>query len=267
MQAAGSSNSEQSGVVLVPGFMTDDSLWAAMATALSTAGPLHYANLNAGDSIAALARHVLAGCPPTFVLVGFSMGGYVAREIVRLAPQRVRALVLIASSARADTPLLARQRAEAAQAVPATAFRGLSRGAIAASLHPRLARDAAMVERVRAMGVAVGHDVFVRLSLLRRGDDRDRLGVIGCPTLVIAAAQDQLRGLDEARELVDGIPGATLHIIDDAGHMLPLEQPDLLARTMLTWLERLPQRALADGAPSDQSDEISFAPQAVLSSL
>lgn len=227
------------GMVLIQGFMLDETLWRDVEPQLSALAPLIHADLRSGETIAAMAEHILATCPPRFVLVGFSLGGYVAREIARRAPQRVIALVLIATSAQPDGPEHA-QRKRAAQAISVAGFRGMSRAALAASLHPRLATDDAMIERLRLMNVRLGHEVFLRKSMLDRGDDRDRLQAIACPTLVIAGADDRLRRADEARELADGIPGAQLIVIENSGHMIPLEQPAMLAAVVASWLAALP---------------------------
>lgn len=228
-------------LVLIPGFMLDETLWRELEPQLSALGPVIHADLRAGETIAAMADHILASCPPRFVLLGFSLGGYVAREIARRVPQRVIALILIATSAQPDGPEHA-QRKRAAQATSAAGFRGMSRAALAASLHPRLATDDALIERLRLMNVRLGHEVFVRQSTLDRGDDRQRLQDIACPTLVIAAADDRLRRPEEARELADGIPGATLVVIEDSGHMIPIEQPEALAAAVTCWLAALPKQ-------------------------
>lgn len=223
-------------VLLVPGFMTDGDLWSDMTETLAAIGPAVYADLGDGDTIAAMASHAVISCPSPCVLVGFSMGGYIAREMVRLAPEKISALVLIATSARADTPQQTQRKANASRTVSASSYRGLSTPAIKASLAPQHANDQPLIERVHAMGLRLGYDEFIRQSTLARPGDLDRLGDIHCPTLVIAATEDQLRSMDEARELRDGIPGATLQIIEDSGHMVPLEQPGALAAAMISWL-------------------------------
>lgn len=222
-------------LVLIPGYMLDDALWDGMLPHLPPELPLHYASLAEGDSIAAMAQAVLAACPAQFSLLGFSMGGYVAREIVRRAPHRVQALVLVATSSRADSPLIAEQRGKAARATPHGPFRGLGRAAVAQSLHPDNAGNEALVAQVRAMGERLGREVFIRQSLIVRGADTAQLGGIVCPTLVVHGADDQLRSLEEAQELAQGIPGARLHVVAQAGHLIPLEQPQVLARLLAEW--------------------------------
>ncbi|EIZ83821.1 alpha/beta hydrolase fold protein [Methylobacterium sp. GXF4] len=223
-------------LVLLPGFMTDPDLWADMLPRLAPVGPVLHGDLTRDSGIDAMARRVAAAAPERFALLGFSMGGYVAREIARLAPERVRALVLIATSARADTPAQARRKAAAVENVRRRGFSGLSRAAILGSVHPDRAGDAALIARIRAMGDRLGGDVFLRQAGEDRTSDLDRLGAIACPTRVVAAAQDGLRSLDEARELQAGIPGAALTVIDGSGHMLPMEAPDALAEAVVPWL-------------------------------
>ncbi len=224
-------------ILLVPGFMADETLWNDMTAALERFGPIVHADLRHDTSVEAMARRALATAPAEFLLVGFSMGGYVARAIARQAPGRVRALVLVATSTRPDSPALQQRKGAIGKAAPSIAFSGLSRTAVATSLHPRERDNEAMIERVRAMGMRLGGEVFRRQSVLDRPGDLDRLGEIQCPTLVVAAAQDRLRSVEESREMADAIPGAVLEVIEDSGHMIPIEAPQHLLGVMVPWLE------------------------------
>ncbi|MBK5569383.1 alpha/beta hydrolase [Ensifer sp. SSB1] len=227
--------------ILVPGFMLDADLWRDVAPALSDFGPVSYADLSQDSSIAAMARRALAEAPPKFVLVGFSMGGYVAREIVRQAAGRVSALVLVATSARGDSNVELQRKAAISGQTGSAVFKGLSRVAVASSLHPDNADRADIVERIQAAGQRLGGDVFRRQSLIDRRDERDDLKTINCPTLVIAGEQDRLRSRAEALELHEGIAGSGLEVIENTGHMVPMEAPQCLATVMGEWLDR--QRA------------------------
>jgi pimeloyl-ACP methyl ester carboxylesterase len=226
-------------LLLIPGFMADATLWDAMTDDLAPLGPMIATDLSRGEDIETMAAAILGDAPDSFVAVGFSMGGYVARELARIAPERVTALILIATSARGDTDELIRQRRSALKAAP-RAFKGLSRPAIVSSLHPDLAGDDAMISRVRDMGLRLGGEVFHRQSAMARAGDLDRLDEITQPTLIVTADADRLRGPEEAEELHQGIKGATLVHIARSGHMIPLEQPQALAKVMTDWLARLP---------------------------
>lgn len=226
-------------ILLIPGYMADDTLWDDVRPALARFGPIMHADLRHDASIEAMAVRALADAPASFILVGFSMGGYVAREIARLAPERVRALVLIATSTRPDTPSLRQSRGTVGKAAASVSFSGLSKTAIATSLHPKQAGNEALIERVRAMGVRLGGEVFRRQSSIVRAGDLARLQAIRCPTLVIAAGQDRLRSREESEELHAGIAGAEMAIIEDSGHMIPIEAPQALLAVVLPWLDRV----------------------------
>ena len=219
--------------------MLDETLWDDVTKGLDQFGPLVHADLRHDATIEAMASRALANAPCSFILVGFSMGGYVAREIARLAPGRVRALVLIATSTRPDSPALRHSRGTVGTAAASVSFSGLSRTAIATSLHPKERDNDALIERVRAMGARLGGEVFRRQSALERAGDRDRLHEIRCPTLVVAAGQDRLRSRVESDELHAGIPDADYVVIEESGHMLPLEAPEALLAAVLPWLERV----------------------------
>lgn len=225
-------------ILLVPGYMADEALWDDVLAPLARFGPVTHADLRHDSSIEAMAARALACAPARFILVGFSMGGYVAREMARLAPERVRALVLIATSTRADTPALRQSRGTVGKAAVSVAFSGLSKTAIATSLHPKQAGNEALVERVRAMGVRLGGEVFRRQSAIVRTDDRGRLHEIRCPTLIVAAGQDRLRSREESEEMHAGLPGSELAVIEDSGHMVPIEAPQALLAILEPWLEK-----------------------------
>ena len=226
-------------IVLVPGYMLDDDLWADVAEALARVGSLSHADLSHDATIEEMASRLLEQAPERFVLIGFSMGGYVAREVVRRAPTRVMGLILIATSSQGDTEVQAQRKATVARAPSSSKFGGLSRGAILSSLGTAHA-DEPLIARIRAMSIRLGGDVFKRQSNLVRTGDTDQLGSIGCPTLVVAAADDRLRSLDEAMELHAGIPGSALAVIQNTGHMIPLEVPGELLDVILPWLSALP---------------------------
>lgn len=226
-------------ILLVPGYMADETLWDDVRARLAPFGPLVHADLRHDASLEAMARRALRDAPPSFILVGFSMGGYVAREIVRQAPERVRALVQIASSTRPDSDAVRQGKRAVMRAAPSVSFAGLSRTAIASSLHPRHADNDALIERVRQMGVRLGAEAFRNQSSVERPGDLHLLDGIRCPTLVIAAGHDRLRSLDEAQELHAGIAGAQFALIEDSGHMIPLEAPQALGDVLVPWLEGL----------------------------
>jgi pimeloyl-ACP methyl ester carboxylesterase len=216
-------------LVLIPGFMTDSDLWRDVYPFWSEKH-LIYADFSKGSSIKDLATHILENLPQKFMLLGFSMGGYVARQITYLAPERVEALILVGTSSRAGSP--------SPRNVSAQSFKGLSTQALATALHPAHAKDTILLDRLKAMSVRGGATLYERLSQMERASDFTQLHHIRCPTLVIAGANDQLRPLGDAEELAEALK-APLCIIEDCGHMIPLEKPEELGRLVADWLARL----------------------------
>lgn len=226
-------------MVLVPGFMADASLWDDVVPVLRRIGPISHADLSAIASIMEMAHGVLAKAPARLSVIGFSMGGYVVREMARIAPERVQALVLVATSARADTPEQSQRKMAAVGLLTDANFTGLSRKIVVSSLHPDHAANEAMIERIQAMSRRLGREAFMRQATLMRESDLDRLDEIRCPTLIIAAGHDRLRSLQEARELQQGIPSADFEIIQASGHMVPIEAPIQFSAIVTAWLGKI----------------------------
>jgi len=219
-------------LTLIPGFMLDRDLWSDIAGDLAPFGPLTFADTTAAASIEEMARQALEASAPRFSLIGFSMGGYVARAMQRLAPERVERLVLIATSTRPDGQTQASRRAAPADTAR---YSGMSRVAIRRSLAPEREADAELVERIREMSLRLGGAVFARQAALHRTSDLALLGGITCPALVLAGRQDRLRALEEAEEMAAAIPGARLEVLD-TGHMIPMEAPERCARLLCNFL-------------------------------
>ena len=216
-------------LVLIPGFMTDDDLWRDISPFLSDRD-IVYASLNEGSSIEELATRLLERLPQRFILLGFSMGGYVARQIAYSAPTRVEALILVGTSSRAGAP--------SSQTSSPQSFKGLSTRALARALHPSRASCRSLLDRLRAMSIRGGGDLYARLSTMERKSDHSKLGLITCPTLVVAAANDLLRPLEEGQELADAL-NTPLVVVEDCGHMVPMEKPEKLSKIIQDWLASL----------------------------
>jgi len=225
-------------IVLIPGYMTDDRLWDDIVEPLQRHGAvLTFAQLDRGESMDEIAEQIIKNCPPTFALLGFSMGGYIARKIVQRIPERVTSLILAATSSRADSEQQRRTKASAADAVSPHSYNGLSNLSLGHSLHQDRSRDPVLLQRLKSMGQRLGYDVFVRQSRLDRNADTELLAQIHCPTLVIAAKNDRMRSLLESTELQENIPDSELRVIEDCGHMIPLEQPAAFCEEIIGWLK------------------------------
>ena len=223
-------------LVLLPGFMCDADLWADMADDLAMLGRPHYGNVYDDDSLAGMARRVLDDAPARFVLVGFSMGGFVARVLALMAPARVTGVAFVASSARGysaseNTSKQAKFTVRRAPRPDNTA--GLSR-----ALHPERETDPVLLDRLRGMSRRLGPDVLARQLALVRHDGYADLERITCPSLVVACRQDRMRRFEETERMAQHLPQARFEVLEDCGHMAPLERPRELAALLADWIER-----------------------------
>lgn len=224
-------------LLLLPGFLCDEDLWRDQLEGLADIADGRVADLGHADSIAELARQVLATAPPRFALAGFSFGGYVAQEIARQAPQRIERLALLDTSFRTDTPARIAQRRAANKSVSLPGeFRGMTEQLLPSFVAADRLHDATLVQRINAMTLRQGRDVFVRQNAMRREDGAAVLRSLTCPVLVLCGRHDVLTPpvLHEAMAAL--MPQAQLVVIEDSGHMSPMEQPAAVTRAMRHWL-------------------------------
>jgi pimeloyl-ACP methyl ester carboxylesterase len=227
-------------LLLLPGLASDAELFGPQLELLAGVADIRVADLSKHDTMAALAADALAQAPwPRFALGGLSMGGYVAYEILRQAPQRVSALALIDTSARPDTP----EATENRQRLMSLAERDYA--AVVEALLPKLmtpahVADPRLAKVVRDMATRTGPEAFARQerAIIGRADSRPGLARIACPTVVIAGADDQLMPREIHAEQAAGIAGAELAIIDDCGHLSSIEQPAKVNAALRRWLAR-----------------------------
>lgn len=229
-------------LVLIPGLLCDALVWQHQIAGLAEVADCWVANHTARDTMAGIAADILASAPfQRFSLAGLSMGGYLSLEIMRQAPQRVRSLALLDTSARADTPEQGERRAELVKAAQQGHL-----GSVIDALTPLLiARfrgcDVGLTATIRAMGLNTGAEAFVRQerAILSRIDSRPHLAAIRCPTLVLCGKQDLLTPRDRHEEMAGAIPGAELAVVDDCGHLSTLEQPEEVNKALVAWLARM----------------------------
>lgn len=228
----------EAGLVLVPGLMCSPDLFAPQRAALAHLAEISVPEPSKDATIAGMARRILAGAPQRFALAGLSMGGYVALEIVRQAPERVTRLALIDASARADRPETVKLRRLLIGMGRALGPRAVQTALMKSLIHPARFGDRVLTDRITAMADAVGQAGFERQSeaLIARDDYRAMLNDIRCPTLVIVGAEDQMTPVKIAQEIVTGIPGSRLAVIPGCGHIATLEQPEVVNRLLAEWL-------------------------------
>jgi pimeloyl-ACP methyl ester carboxylesterase len=227
-------------LVLLPGLLNDARLWAAQAAALSgtaDVAPGPVGDLTAHDTMGALADAVLGRAPARFALAGLSMGGYVALEIMRRAPERVLALALVDTQARPDTAQATEGR-RALMARSETDFEGVIETLRGRLMLPKHAADPAIGGLFAAMARDAGPAAFRRqqTAIIGRIDSRPFLPRIACPTLVLCGRQDTTTPLELHEEMAAAIPGARMEVAEDCGHLSAIERPEAVSAALRGWL-------------------------------
>ena len=228
-------------LVFVPGLLCDQRLWQPQAEHLADLADPMIADVIEDGSVSEMAHSVLGVAPSAgrFALAGLSMGGYVALEIMRVAPERVARLALLDTSARADTPEQTAARRELIELAEKGRFEEVPRRLLPREVHPDRLDDERLTSTVFDMADAVGPEAFVRQeeTIIGRPDSRGELPNITCPTLVLCGREDALTPLPLHEEIASLIPGSRLRVIEECGHLSTLERPEAVNAALREWLE------------------------------
>lgn len=226
-------------VVLIPGMMCDGRLFAPQLSVLSMRSVM-IAPCAAFDEMTALAEAVLADAPPRFALGGLSMGGILAMEILRIAPERVERLALLDTNPRAELDGAKARRAPQIRRALSGDLEGVMREEMKpnylAKDHPRTAD---ILDLCMQMALDLGPEVFARQSraLAARRDQQETLRHFTGPALVLMGEEDALCPLDRHQLMQALMPQSRLVVIKGAGHLSTLEQPDEVNAAIADWLE------------------------------
>ena len=225
-------------LVLLPGLLCDAALWRPQVEGLGALAAPIIVDLSRDDSLAGMARRALAEAPPSFALAGLSMGGYVAQEVMRQAPERVTRLALLDTSARADTPEQSARRRGLIELSEKGEFKGVTPRLLPLLIHPARHEDKPLTELVMGMAEHVGKDAFLRQqkAIMGRPDGREDLRRIACPTLVLCGRQDALTPVVLHEEIAGLVPGAKLVVVEDCGHLSTIEKPVTVTAVLRQWL-------------------------------
>jgi pimeloyl-ACP methyl ester carboxylesterase len=227
-------------LLMIPGLLNTGRVFRPQIDALSdriecrVAEPWHH------DSIAAMAEAALALAPPRFALAGFSMGGYVAFEILRRAAERVERLALIDTQATPDSPEATKRRRGLLEQSRIGRFHGVTPTLLPQLVHPAHLQRPDVVQPILEMAREIGADGFVReqQAIMARADSRPLLVDIDVPTVVIVGRQDQVTPLQRAEEMAADIAPSQLVVIEECGHMAPLEKPAEVTAALGRWLDQ-----------------------------
>jgi len=231
-------------LLLVPGLLCDDAVWASQTAALADLAAVRVFNNGGIDSLGALAESIIAHAPERFALAGHSMGGRIALEVVRRVPERLIGVALLDTGYE---PLAAGEAGEREAAgrysLLATArrdgMRAMARAWVQGMVHPRRRGDEQLIEPILDMFERHTPDLFAMQikALLNRPNATSVVSGLHCPTLVLCGREDAWAPSSRHEAMAGMIRKATLEIIPECGHMAPMERPELVTTALRKWLE------------------------------
>lgn len=224
-------------VVLITGQLLTDAVWQDVGAAWAGRDVM-FADHRQDDRMEDFAQRVLDHAPPTFVLVGHAMGGFIAFEIMRRAPQRVRKLVLISTLASADGPAQTARRQGYIDLVEAGQFDQVVEERIPLLFPPEKRQDEWLIGLARRMASDTGADAFLaqQRAIMARIDSRPKLHEITVPTLLIWGEQDGITSRAHHEEIAAEIAGAKFVTLPNVGHLPTIEAPQETAQIIANFL-------------------------------
>ena len=235
-------------LLLIPGLMCDDAVWLPLEPWWPPGADVRVVDHGLADSLPAMARQLLSAAPPRFALAGHSMGGRVAMEVLRHAPQRVAGVALLdtgyaplpAGQAGADETAKRQALLHLAQTQGVAA---MARQWVQGMVQPARLADAALVDGIVAMMArkTAAHFAAQVSALLARPDAAPVLASLAVPTLLLCGAHDSWSPPAQHQQMLDLAPPgvADLVVVPEAGHMAPMERPEAVATALLAWLARV----------------------------
>jgi pimeloyl-ACP methyl ester carboxylesterase len=234
-------------LILIPGLLCDATVWPDQRAALADLADVRVADHGMHDSLPAIAHSILESAPPRFAVAGHSMGGRIALEVYRAAPERVTGLALMDTG---HHPVPAGEAGEREAAgryallnkARLEGMRAMGRDWVQGMVHPSRLADGALIDRILDMFESKTPELYAAQTraLLNRPDGGPVLATIRCPTLVLCGHEDSWSPVQRHREMAAIIPGSTFVDIPDCGHMCTLERPDAVSEAMRAWLQSVP---------------------------
>lgn len=224
-------------LLLLPGLLCDARIWPRTALDLGcpVVVPMGYGD---ASTLADMAERVLQTAPARFSLLGHSMGGRVALEIIRRSPERVERLALVSTGVHLLRPGEANSRHALLDIGIAEGAEALVNRWLPPMVAPSRRTDEDLLAPLKSMCVQAGVDTYAAqiAALLHRPEVESLLPGITCPTQVMVGSEDQWSPPDQHRAIADAIPNAVLKIVEGSGHMLPAEAPDAFVAAVADWL-------------------------------
>lgn len=218
---------KKTSVVLLPGLLCNAGLFINQINAFKERADFFVPDLGIDADIGSVARRILSQAPERFVLGGLSMGGYVALEIMRQAPERVSKLILMDTSAAPDAPQKRESRLKGIEFARQNGLEPLIKSALLDIVAPKNRSNEMLKAVLTHMALSTGVEGYANEQnvIMSRPDSRPDLPKISCPTLVFGGTEDALTPPESMKEIADAVPNALHAAVAGAGHLSPLEAP------------------------------------------
>jgi len=223
---------------LLCGVLCDEEVWQGQLPALRNRYDVRVVSFQTFESLGAMADHVLASAPPRFSVVGHSMGGRVALEIYRKAPQRVVRLALFDTGYEPPGPDEAVKRSVLTNKANAEGIDAIAEAWARPMIGPSNQDDAELLDRILRMVRRMSPQIYGRQTraLLSRPDATGVLPTITCPTLILCGVEDAWSPPDRHQRMARLIPQARLRLIERCGHMCTMERPAEVLAAIEEWM-------------------------------
>jgi pimeloyl-ACP methyl ester carboxylesterase len=235
-------------ILLLPGLACDDTVWKHQAAKLGEIANVSVVDYGSSVSIEKMASVALEHAPERFAVAGHSMGGRVAFEVFRHAPARVIGMAQLDTAYRSWKPGEAgeREKAERMRLVAlarAQGMRAMATDWVQRMVHPSRLSDKPLIDSILDMFARKTPEIFAGQinALLNRPDATAVLSTIHCPTLILCGREDSWSVLATHEEIAAQIPGNRFVVIENCGHMAPMEKPQEVTDAMLRWFETIPR--------------------------
>lgn len=245
-------------LVFLPGLAADAVMWQHQVAAMPSHLDVVVTNVHARHTtLQEMAAALLQEHPGDLILVGASMGGSLAMEAVRQAPERVKALALLGTNARPETDAMRTLREATINMFRQGRTKAILKVNLPMAFHPSRADDTALLQTYLDFVLEAGAEQLIQQTraLMSRPDARPHLSEITCPTLVLCGDADRLTPPECSREIAGLIQGAEFQLIEQCGHMLTMERPSEVNAALLAWLAHVAPAPRADGFKSGPSRE------------
>ena len=225
-------------LVLIPGLVCDQQVWQHQHKFLQDIAEITIIPADSGETMESMAAYALNLAPNVFALAGFSMGGYIALEMLRQAPHRITRLALLDTSSKSDTSEKFESRLKAIAACKSGNFNGVIEGMFEVLLHSDH-QQSSLRAFVKDMAMRVGSDTFClrHKAMMTRCDSTELLLQTKIPVRAICGRQDAMSSVQDHEEIADNASHGKLSIIEECGHMTILERPHAATTLLRDWMK------------------------------